>query len=469
MGPGRSSSLHIGGDSSAVSGSGRTSSASDHWAGVDLQEAPGEPPFPLNKGNGRIDKIKHPGGSEYLKFTVQNALAVGPGKVGPLYGATFSRHYRPPFGVRVWSPDVLTSYVVSVPKMVCFFEVAFDNGLRFPLHPFIKGVLQHFNVCPSQLSLNCWGILVGLLVFFRDKGLGVPSIALFLDFFSVKESAEGFLYFSRHAGSPLVISYLLSSHKLWKERYFFVSDRNWEYDPLNKDDTLGVPVAWTTPENLREYCCVFGIVFMRSWGISNSALFACFSGVRPDLSPEDNVIVQELAECSPRPYSELIRSDIPGPSSLRSTRSAALRPSPSSAMKFFPVGPFSAKPTKGELLVRVETLSRKSRSVKLKTSDSVEKDRPTWGKVPKLGTSSSSPSTHVRVPWQVLPPPAKVPKAQSSQPRSGSAVKAKDSLGRAAEQPLEVMPITVLNPPAQSVKPPSSRAEELKRKSSETD
>ena len=66
---------------------------------------------------------------------------MGPSKVGPLYGATFARRYRPPVGVRVWSPDVLTSYVVPVPKMVCFFEVTFDNGLRFPLHPFIKGVL----------------------------------------------------------------------------------------------------------------------------------------------------------------------------------------------------------------------------------------------------------------------------------------------------------------------------------------
>ena len=157
---------------------------------------------------------------------MQNALVMGPSKVGPLYGATFAWHYKPRFGVRVWSPDVLTSYVVPVPKMVCFFEVAFDNGLHFPLHPFIKGVLQHFNVCPSQLSPNCWGILVGLLVFFRDKGFGVPSIALFLGLFSVKESTEGFLYFSRHAGAPLVISDIPSSHRLWKERYFFVSGRN---------------------------------------------------------------------------------------------------------------------------------------------------------------------------------------------------------------------------------------------------
>ena len=127
---------------------------------------------------------------------------MGLSKVEPLYWATFARRYRPPFGVRVWSPDILSSYVVPVPKMVCFFEVAFDNGLRFPLHPFIKGVLQHFNVYPSQLSPNYWGILVGLLVFFRDKGLGVLSIALFLDLFSAKETAEGFLYFSRRTGPP---------------------------------------------------------------------------------------------------------------------------------------------------------------------------------------------------------------------------------------------------------------------------
>ena len=448
MGPSRSSSLLIGGDSSIATGSGQTGNASDHSSGVDLRDAPGEPPFPLNKGKGRINKIKYPGGSEYLKSAVKNALAVGPSKVGPLYGATFAKRYMPPFGVRVWSPDVLTSYMVPVPKMVCFFEVAFDNGLGFPLHPFIKGVLQHFNVCPSQLSPNCWGILVGLLVFFRDKGLGVPSIALFLDHFSVKESAEGFLYLSKRAGAPLVIFDLPSSHRLWKECYFFVSSRNWEYDPLDKDDTLGVPVAWTTPENLREYRFVFGIVFVRSLGIFNSALTACLSGVRPDLSPEDKVIAQELAKCSPRPYLELIRSDIPGPSSLRSTRSAYLRPSPPSAMKFSLVGPSASKPTKGELLARVETLSRKSRSVKRKTLDSFKKDRPTWGKVPKLRASSSSPSTHVRILGQVLSSPTEVAKALSSQPCSGSAAKAKDSLEKAAEQLLEVMPITVWNPPA---------------------
>ena len=226
MGPGRSSSLRIGGDSSTVARSRRTGGAFGRSAGVELRDAPGVPHFPLDKGKEKVDLIKYPGGSEYLKSVVQHALTVGPSKVGPSYGAIFARRYRPPFGVRAWSPDVLTSYVVSMPKMACFFEVVFDNGLRFPLHPFMKGILQHFNVCPSQLSPNGWGILVGLWVFFRDRGLGVPSIALFLYLFSAKETSEGFLYFSQRSGAPLVISDLPSSHRLWKGRYFFVSGHN---------------------------------------------------------------------------------------------------------------------------------------------------------------------------------------------------------------------------------------------------
>ena len=70
MGSGRSSSLRIGGDSSVAAGLGRTSCASDRSAGVDLRDAPKEPPFPLNKGKGRIDEIKYPRGSEYLKSAV---------------------------------------------------------------------------------------------------------------------------------------------------------------------------------------------------------------------------------------------------------------------------------------------------------------------------------------------------------------------------------------------------------------
>ena len=67
MGPGRFSSLCIGGDSSIISDSGQASGASDRLAGVTFRDALGEPPLPLDKGKGRIDEIKYPAGWEYLK------------------------------------------------------------------------------------------------------------------------------------------------------------------------------------------------------------------------------------------------------------------------------------------------------------------------------------------------------------------------------------------------------------------
>ena len=148
----------------------------------------GHPPLP-GKGKKRISDIRYPTGSEYLRAAMRCSDVVGPSRIEPSYAEIFSTRYRPPIGIRVWRPDFLTSYIVHVPKMVCFFEATFENGLRFPLHPFFKCILQHFNVCPTQLSPNFWGVLVVLLVVFRDKGLGVPNRALLIDLFSLKDSA----------------------------------------------------------------------------------------------------------------------------------------------------------------------------------------------------------------------------------------------------------------------------------------
>ena len=104
MGPGRSSSLRIGGGSSAISGFGRTRGTFDRSIAVELRNVPGAVALPLDKGNGRINLIENPKGSEYLKSVVQHALTMGPSKVGPSYGATFAKRYRPPFSVQVWSP-----------------------------------------------------------------------------------------------------------------------------------------------------------------------------------------------------------------------------------------------------------------------------------------------------------------------------------------------------------------------------
>ena len=260
--PNRSSGLRIGGRPVEESESRWTSGGSGSLAIVVYRAPPIDYPSPSGKGKGKISEIRYPNGFEYLKVAVKYADVVGHSRVEPLYEKTFITRYRPPLSVQVWCPDILTSYIIQVPKMVYFFEAAFENGLHFPLHPFIKNVLQHFNVCPSQLSLNLWSVFLSLLVIFRDKGLGVPNIALLLDFFSVKEAAEGFLYISNRSSARLIISDLPSSQKHWKELYFFIKGRNWEYNPADREDTLSIPTVWTALENLREFPSVLvGVSF----------------------------------------------------------------------------------------------------------------------------------------------------------------------------------------------------------------
>ena len=184
---------------------------------------------------------------------------------------------------------------------------------------------------------------------------------------------------------------------------------------------------------------------MGSSNISDSASPSCFPGARIDLSVEDNVVALALAECPARPYAELIKSDIPGPSNLRSARSTASRPSPPSTMGVPPIGLSATTPTRGEILVQLGTLSRKPRSAKRKNSSSIEKDRPVSAEVQKLGVSSSSPSTHVLKPERGPSPPSEAPTTLSSQPRSRSTTKAENPLGEAVGQPLAIVPITVWN------------------------
>ena len=101
MGPSRSSSLLIGDDSSPVAGSGRVRDASIRSAAAEPQNVPGAPPLPLDKDKGKINLIKYPEGSDFLKLAVQNAVNVGSSKVDPSYGVVFAERYRPP-----WCPNM---------------------------------------------------------------------------------------------------------------------------------------------------------------------------------------------------------------------------------------------------------------------------------------------------------------------------------------------------------------------------
>ena len=194
----------------------------------------------------------------------------------------------------------------------------------------------------------------------------------------------------------------------------------------------------------------------------------CFPGAWIDLSAEDDAVALKLAECSARPYAELIKSDIAGPSNWKPAHLAALRPLPPPSMKVSPIGLSAATPTRGEVLAQLETLSQKPRSVKRKKSGFADKDRPALAKVPRLGASSSSQSVPSQNSERVQLLAAGAPIVLSSQPPSTSVAKAKNLLCGSVEQPLAVASITVWNPPTGNVRSPPRRAKGLKKKAPES-
>ena len=152
MGPSRSSSLRISDDSSTVAGSRRVRDAPIRSAAAKTQNAPGAPPFPLDKDKGKINLIKYPGGSDYLKLAVQHAVNVGPSKVGPSYGVIFAERYRPPPGVRIWTPDVST--FIKPPCLGWFIFLKSPLTMVFVFHctPSQKGFCNiSTSVLPNSL------------------------------------------------------------------------------------------------------------------------------------------------------------------------------------------------------------------------------------------------------------------------------------------------------------------------------
>ena len=205
-------------------------------------------------------------------------------------------------------------------------------------------------------------------------------------------------------------------------------------------------------------------------------LSLCFSDARLDLSDEDAAIALALTECSARSYAELLRSDIPSSSGLKSARSSALRPSPPSTLGVFSFGPVVAAPSRGEILVHLEGISRKPRSVKRRKTDSHERDQPAPTKVQKLEAPSSllvqrpewasSPlASPVLEPERDSPSLAEVPPVLGPLPSSEPIAEAGNPSGEGGVQLLAAVPIAVWNAPSDSAKsPPRKSAEPTRRK-----
>ena len=68
-----------------------------------------------------------------------------------------------PERVRVRLPSKGERACNFFPREVCFYESSFACGLKFPVHPFLMELLDHFGITPGQLMPNSWRIVVSCM------------------------------------------------------------------------------------------------------------------------------------------------------------------------------------------------------------------------------------------------------------------------------------------------------------------
>ena len=104
------------------------------------------------------------------------------------------------------------------------------NRLRFPIHPFILKLLNHFNIAPKQLMPNSWRIILSCMEIWLESTKGdMIRVDEFAYLYRLKESKEYGYYklmpWDRMSG---IVTNLPSSFKYWKSRFFFVFRDDWE-------------------------------------------------------------------------------------------------------------------------------------------------------------------------------------------------------------------------------------------------
>ncbi|GFY81103.1 hypothetical protein Acr_01g0009120 [Actinidia rufa] len=158
--------------------------------------------------------------------------------------------YSFPSGVQVRLPDEGEIITFTRPSEVAFYEAAFPAGLRFPIHPTIKLILQFYNICPAQLVPNAWRSIACSMALWRVYRYSI-SLTEFRNLFSLNsnpKSDQGWLYFKARNKKVLVGGYP-SNVKGWKSKFFFVSGDEWEIpEETSRKGAVRVPRTWGIPD-----------------------------------------------------------------------------------------------------------------------------------------------------------------------------------------------------------------------------
>uniref|UniRef100_A0A2N9H8T4 Uncharacterized protein n=2 Tax=Fagus sylvatica TaxID=28930 RepID=A0A2N9H8T4_FAGSY len=164
----------------------------------------------------------------------------------------YRRKYQIPEDVVLRIPESDEVACSSKYGDVAFYEADFNAGVRFPLQPLMRELLDHLNLAPGQLAPNAWRSVVGSMVMWKVLSNGKDDLTLDELLFCYKPcqipASPGFWTLSmRQRGLKLIVGNP-SSNREWKDNYVFVCGDNWEGLQCEKDDNF-IPVrrVWGVP------------------------------------------------------------------------------------------------------------------------------------------------------------------------------------------------------------------------------
>ena len=111
-----------------------------------------------------------------------------------------------------------------------FYEADFNAGLRFPLQPFMRELLECLRLSPGQLSPSAWRTVISYMVLWRVSSKGADSITVdeFLYCYKPCQIAvsPGFWTMNNSKKGMKLVTGLPTSNREWKDDYIFVCGEN---------------------------------------------------------------------------------------------------------------------------------------------------------------------------------------------------------------------------------------------------
>ncbi|XP_077229361.1 uncharacterized protein LOC143862237 [Tasmannia lanceolata] len=126
---------------------------------------------------------------------------------------------------------------------VCIYDESLRARLRFPLHPFFAAVLRYYGLPPAQVAPNSWRLLTGFVYLVQGRLERNLSVPLFRAYAHLKRHKEGgWIYISQHPELKIITGIPSSIH-LWKNRFFYVDDRE-------SSEPWPVSLTWDVPDTV---------------------------------------------------------------------------------------------------------------------------------------------------------------------------------------------------------------------------